>query len=129
MTVHFIGAGPGAADLITVRGRRLIAEADVVVVDRLGATAVLDELAPEVEIIDVGKRPQHHPVPQDEINRILIDRAQRGLRVVRLKGGDPFVYGRGGEEVQACLAAGIAVDVVPGISSIVADAGDPCRTA
>ena len=121
--VHLVGGGPGPVDLITVRGRRLIAEADVVVVDRLGATAVLDELAPEVEIIDVGKRPQHHPVPQDEINRILVDRAQRGLRVVRLKGGDPFVYGRGGEEVQACLAAGIAVDVVPGISSIVAVAG------
>jgi uroporphyrin-III C-methyltransferase/precorrin-2 dehydrogenase/sirohydrochlorin ferrochelatase len=80
---------------------------------------VIDELSPEVEIIDVGKRPQHHPVPQQEINEILIDRARRGLRVVRLKGGDPFVYGRGGEEVAACLAAGVAVDVVPGLSSIV----------
>jgi uroporphyrin-III C-methyltransferase/precorrin-2 dehydrogenase/sirohydrochlorin ferrochelatase len=117
--VHLVGGGPGPVDLITVRGRRLLSEADVVVTDRLGATGVIDELSPEVEIIDVGKRPQHHPVPQQEINEILIDRARRGLRVVRLKGGDPFVYGRGGEEVAACLAAGVAVDVVPGLSSIV----------
>ena len=117
--VHLVGGGPGPVDLITVRGRRLLAEADVVVIDRLGATGVVDELSPDVEIIDVGKRPQHHPVPQHAINEILIDRARRGLRVVRLKGGDPFVYGRGGEEVAACLAAGVPVDVVPGLSSIV----------
>ncbi len=117
--VHLVGGGPGPVDLITVRGRRLIAEADVVVVDRLGPTGVLAELAPDVEVIDVGKRPQHHPVPQNEINEILVDRARRGLHVVRLKGGDPFVFGRGGEEVAACLAAGIPVDVVPGLSSIV----------
>ncbi|MET0781543.1 MAG: uroporphyrinogen-III C-methyltransferase [Microbacterium sp.] len=117
--VHLVGGGPGPVDLITVRGRRLLAEADVVVADRLGPTGVISELAPEVEIIDVGKSPQNHPVPQDEINEILIDRARRGLRVVRLKGGDPFVYGRGGEEVAACLAAGIPVDVVPGLTSIV----------
>ena len=118
--VHLVGGGPGPVDLITVRGRRLIAEADVVVVDRLGATAVLDELAPDVEVIDVGKRPGHHPVPQSEINAIIVDRAKRGLQVVRLKGGDPFVYGRGGEEVLACHEAGVPVEVVPGISSIVA---------
>lgn len=118
--VHLVGGGPGPIDLLTVRGRRLLAEADVVVTDRLGPTDVLNELAADVEIIDVGKRPQHHPVPQDEINRIIVDRAGRGLRVVRLKGGDPFVYGRGGEEVHACLAAGIPVDVVPGISSVIA---------
>lgn len=117
--VHLVGGGPGPIDLLTVRGRRLLAEADVVVTDRLGPTGVLDELSPEVEIIDVGKRPTHHPVPQAEINDIIVDRARRGLRVVRLKGGDPFVYGRGGEEVQACLAAGIPVDVVPGLTSIV----------
>ncbi|MGC5223335.1 uroporphyrinogen-III C-methyltransferase [Micromonospora sp. DT81.3] len=118
--VHLVGGGPGPIDLITVRGRRLLAEADVVVTDRLGPTAVLSELDADVEIVDVGKRPGHHPVPQDEINRILVDRALAGRRVVRLKGGDPFVYGRGGEEVHACLAAGIPVDVVPGISSVVA---------
>jgi len=117
--VHLVGGGPGPVDLITVRGRRLLAEADVVVADRLGPTGVIAELSPDVEVIDVGKRPQHHPVPQDEINEILIDRARRGLRVVRLKGGDPFVYGRGGEEVAACLAAGIPVEVVPGLTSIV----------
>jgi uroporphyrin-III C-methyltransferase / precorrin-2 dehydrogenase / sirohydrochlorin ferrochelatase len=117
--VHLVGGGPGPVDLLTVRGRRLLAEADVVVVDRLGPVAVLDELSSDVEIIDVGKRPTHHPVPQAEINELLIDRARRGLRVVRLKGGDPFVYGRGGEEVQACLSAGIPVDVVPGLTSIV----------
>lgn len=117
--VHLVGGGPGPIDLLTVRGRRLLAEADVVVTDRLGPVGVLDELSPEVEIVDVGKRPTHHPVPQAEINEIIVDRARRGLRVVRLKGGDPFVYGRGGEEVQACLAAGIPVDVVPGLTSVV----------
>jgi uroporphyrin-III C-methyltransferase/precorrin-2 dehydrogenase/sirohydrochlorin ferrochelatase len=117
--VHLVGGGPGPVDLITVRGRRLLAEADVVVADRLGPTGVIGELSPDVEVIDVGKRPQHHPVPQHEIKEILIDRARRGLRVVRLKGGDPFVYGRGGEEVAACLAAGVPVDVVPGLTSIV----------
>jgi uroporphyrin-III C-methyltransferase/precorrin-2 dehydrogenase/sirohydrochlorin ferrochelatase len=117
--VHLVGGGPGPGDLITGRGRRLLAEADVVVADRLGPVGVISELAPDVEVIDVGKRPQHHPVPQHEINEILIDRARRGLRVVRLKGGDPFVYGRGGEEVAACLAAGIPIEVVPGLTSIV----------
>lgn len=117
--VHLVGGGPGPVDLLTLRGRRLLAEADVVVTDRLGPIGVLAELAPEVEVIDVGKRPQHHPVPQERIHEILIDRARRGLRVVRLKGGDPFVYGRGGEEVAACLAAGVPVDVVPGLTSVV----------
>lgn len=117
--VHLVGGGPGPIDLLTVRGRRLLAEADVVVADRLGPVGVLDELDPGVEVVDVGKRPNHHPVPQEEINRIIVDRARAGLRVVRLKGGDPFVYGRGGEEVSACLAAGVPVDVVPGLTSIV----------
>ena len=93
--VDLVGGGPGPTDLMTIRGRRLLAEADVVVADRLGPTDVLADLDPDVEIIDVGKRPRHHPVPQDEINRLLVAHASAGRRVVRLKGGDPFVYGRG----------------------------------
>ncbi|PYF99775.1 uroporphyrinogen-III C-methyltransferase [Georgenia satyanarayanai] len=116
-SVVLVGGGPGAVDLLTVRGRRALAEADVVVTDRLGPVDVLDELAPGVEVVDVGKTPGHHPVPQEEINAILVAQARRGRRVVRLKGGDPFVYGRGGEEVAACHAAGIPVEVVPGVSS------------
>ncbi|MFI2703873.1 uroporphyrinogen-III C-methyltransferase [Cellulosimicrobium composti] len=115
--VTLVGGGPGAVDLLTVRGRRALAEADVVVADRLGPVDVLDELAPGVEVIDVGKTPGNHPVPQHEINAILVEQAQRGRHVVRLKGGDPFVYGRGGEEVVACREAGVPVDVVPGVSS------------
>ncbi len=118
--VVLVGGGPGAVDLLTVRGRRALAEADVVVTDRLGPTDVLDELPSDVEVVDVGKTPGHHPVPQREINRILVERAQRGQTVVRLKGGDPFVYGRGGEEVLACREAGVAVEVVPGVSSALA---------
>ncbi|WP_369824450.1 uroporphyrinogen-III C-methyltransferase [Cellulosimicrobium sp. CUA-896] len=115
--VVLVGGGPGAVDLLTVRGRRAIAEADVVVADRLGPVDVLEELAPGVEVIDVGKTAGNHPVPQHEINAILVEQAQRGREVVRLKGGDPFVYGRGGEEVLACREAGVPVEVVPGVSS------------
>ncbi|WP_309064276.1 uroporphyrinogen-III C-methyltransferase [Microbacterium sp.] len=119
--VDLVGGGPGPVDLMTVRARRLLAEADVVVTDRLGpSAAVLSELDPDVLVIDVGKRPGDHPVPQDEINALLIAHATAGRRVVRLKGGDPFVFGRGGEEMAACLAAGIPVDVVPAPSSAVA---------
>lgn len=118
--VDLVGGGPGPTDLMTIRGRRLLAEADVVVADRLGPTDVLTDLDPDVEVIDVGKRPGHHPVPQEEINALLVAHARAGRRVVRLKGGDPFVLGRGGEEVAACLAAGVAVEVVPGISSALA---------
>jgi uroporphyrin-III C-methyltransferase/precorrin-2 dehydrogenase/sirohydrochlorin ferrochelatase len=112
-----VGGGPGDPGLITTRGRRLLADADVVVVDRLAPWALLDELDPEVLVIDVGKAPEHHAVPQEEINRLLVEHAQAGAVVVRLKGGDPFVLGRGGEEVQACRAAGVSVDVVPGVTS------------
>lgn len=119
--VDLVGGGPGPADLMTVRARRLIAEADVIVTDRLGPAAeVIRDLDPDVEVIDVGKSPGAHAVPQEEINRLIVARAARGHRVVRLKGGDPFVFGRGGEEMRACLAAGIAVDVTPGITSAIA---------
>src|SRR5699024_9188895 len=118
-SVALVGGGPGPVDLLTLRARRLLAEADVVVADRLGATAVLDQLDPDVRIIHVGKSPGHHTVTQDGINALLVEHAVAGRRVVRLKGGDPFVYGRGGEEVAACLEAGVPVEVVPGVSSAV----------
>ena len=118
--VALVGGGPGAPDLITVRGRHLLAQADVVVTDRLAPVQLLDTLGSHVEVVDVGKHRDRHPVPQDQINAILVDRAQRGLFVVRLKGGDPFVLGRGGEEALHCAAHGIPVEVVPGITSAVA---------
>ncbi len=116
-SVILIGSGPGDDGLLTVRGRQALAEADVVVTDRLGATRVLATLATDVEVINVGKSPDNHPVPQAEINAILVRHAQSGKTVVRFKGGDPFVFGRGGEEVHACLTAGIPVEVVPGVTS------------
>lgn len=119
-SVALVGGGPGDPELITLRGRRLLFEADVVVTDRLAPRGLLSELADDVEVIDCGKAPHRHNLTQDQINQVLIDRAGQGLRVVRLKGGDPFVFGRGGEEVQACLAAGITVQVVPGITSALA---------
>jgi uroporphyrin-III C-methyltransferase/precorrin-2 dehydrogenase/sirohydrochlorin ferrochelatase len=115
--VVLVGGGPGEPDLLTLRGRRELAAADVVVVDRLAPQAVLDELAPGVLILDVGKVPGRHPVPQHEINRLLVEHATAGRRVVRLKGGDPYLLGRGGEEVAACREAGVAVTVVPGVTS------------
>ena len=115
--VVLVGGGPGAADLMTIRARRALSEADVVVTDRLGPTSVLAELPSDVEVIDVGKTPGLHAVTQDEINRILVDHAQRGRVVVRLKGGDPFLFGRGGEEELALAAHGIPVEVVPGVTS------------
>jgi uroporphyrin-III C-methyltransferase/precorrin-2 dehydrogenase/sirohydrochlorin ferrochelatase len=115
--VVLVGGGPGDADLLTLRGRRELAGADVVVVDRLAPRGVLDELVPGVLILDVGKAPGRHPVPQHAINQLLIDHARAGRRVVRLKGGDPFLLGRGGEEVAACRAAGVPVEVVPGVTS------------
>ena len=117
--VALVGGGPGDAGLVTVRGRRLVAEADVVVVDRLAPRALLDELADDVVVVDVGKSSGHHPVPQEEINGLLVHHARAGRRVVRLKGGDPFVFGRGSEEAEVCRLAGVAVEVVPGVTSAV----------
>jgi uroporphyrin-III C-methyltransferase/precorrin-2 dehydrogenase/sirohydrochlorin ferrochelatase len=119
-SVALVGGGPGDPGLITVRGRRLLAEADVVVVDRLAPQALLAGLDAGVEVIDMGKAPHGLGATQEEINAVLVDRARAGRRVVRLKGGDPFVFGRGGEEVAACVAAGVPVDVVPGVSSALA---------
>jgi len=117
--VALVGGGPGDPDLITVRGRRLLAEADVVVADRLGPRGLLDELAPDVEIIDASKIPYGRALAQEAINEVLIARAKAGKFVVRLKGGDPFVFGRGFEELLACAEAGVPCSVVPGITSSV----------
>ena len=117
--VALVGGGPGVDGLLTTRGHELLASADVVVVDRLAPRAVVDRLPASVRVIDVGKTPGHHPVPQSRINDILVEEAQRGLGVVRLKGGDPYVLGRGGEERDACEAHGIRVEVVPGVTSAV----------
>lgn len=117
--VVLVGGGPGDPGLITVSGRQWLARADVVVTDRLGPTSLLSELGADIEIIDVGKTAGHHPIPQHEINRILVERARAGHTVVRLKGGDPFVLGRGGEEALHCLAHGVPVEVVPGVTSAV----------
>ncbi|GAB3185553.1 hypothetical protein GCM10027060_24770 [Nesterenkonia halophila] len=115
--VTLVGGGPGAADLMTVRARDALAAADVVYHDRLAPTDDLPAWAPRAELVDVGKRPGHHRVPQEEIGRMLVSAARAGRVVVRLKGGDPYVFARGGEEVAACRAAGVSVTVVPGISS------------
>jgi uroporphyrin-III C-methyltransferase/precorrin-2 dehydrogenase/sirohydrochlorin ferrochelatase len=118
--VALVGGGPGDPELITVRGRRLLAQADVVVADRLAPPELLAELAPHVEMIDASKIPYGRSMAQDAINEVLIDRAKAGKFVVRLKGGDPFVFARGYEEVLACADAGIAVSVVPGVTSAIA---------
>ncbi|WP_245730655.1 uroporphyrinogen-III C-methyltransferase [Micromonospora pallida] len=115
--VTLVGAGPGDPDLVTRRGLDRLAEADVVVADRLVPHALLRELRPGVRVIDVSKVPRGAFVPQERINEILVEEARAGHRVVRFKGGDSFVFGRGMEEVLACQTAGVPVEVVPGISS------------
>ncbi|MGW4929243.1 uroporphyrinogen-III C-methyltransferase [Agromyces sp. NPDC004153] len=122
--VVLVGAGPGDAGLLTIRGLRALEAADVIVADRLGARGVLDGLADEgvelhAEVVDVGKLPGHHAVPQDVINELLVTLARDGKQVVRLKGGDPFIFGRGGEELAHCRDRGIDVEVVPGITSAI----------
>jgi uroporphyrin-III C-methyltransferase len=118
MTVFLVGAGPGDPELITVKAARLIAQADVIVHDRLADDSIIQLAAPGVDLIDVGKKPGN-PTPQETINALLVHLGAQGLNVVRLKGGDPFVFGRGGEEAEALIAAGIAFEVVPGITSAV----------
>ena len=123
VTVHegvaLVGGGPGDPELITVRGRRLLANADVVVADRLAPPELLAELPPHVEVIDAAKIPYGRAMAQEAINDVLIDRAKAGKFVVRLKGGDPFVFARGYEEVIACAEAGVPVTVVPGVTSAI----------
>lgn len=116
---YLVGAGPGRADLITVRGLQLLHRADVVIYDRLIAQELLDEIRPGAECIFVGKEPGRHTLSQDAINDLLIARVRLGKQVVRLKGGDPFVFGRGGEEAAALAAAGLPFEIVPGISSAI----------
>ncbi|MCL8494364.1 uroporphyrinogen-III C-methyltransferase [Corynebacterium sp. B5-R-101] len=125
MSIHpvvLVGGGPGAWDLITVRGMRALQEAEVIVADHLGPTAQLDKLCDvdAKELIDVSKIPYRAQVAQERINEILIEHAQAGRRVVRLKGGDPYVFGRGFEELTALTAAGLPVEVIPGVTSAVA---------
>ncbi|TGY87615.1 uroporphyrinogen-III C-methyltransferase [Marinicauda algicola] len=122
--VHLVGAGPGDPELLTVKAARLIRDADVIVHDRLVSPEVLDRARRDALRIDVGKTRGAHPVPQERICEILIEHASQGKRVVRLKGGDSFIFGRGGEEVEAVRAAGIAVEVTPGISAALACAAN-----
>ena len=117
--VVLVGGGPGDPGLITVRGHQAVTHADVVVADHLGPQSLLASLPPGVEVIDAAKLPRGRSMAQEQINALLVERALAGQRVVRLKGGDPFVFGRGMEEVKACIAAGVPVEVVPGVTSAV----------
>ena len=117
---YLIGAGPGRVDLITVRGLRLLQKAEVVIYDRLIAQELLDEIRPDAETIFVGKVPGHHIMQQELINQVIVERVAAGKQVVRLKGGDPFVFGRGGEEALALKEAGLPFEIIPGITSSIA---------
>ena len=121
--VALVGGGPGDPDLITVRGRRLLAQADVVIADRLGPRELLDELPPHVEVVDAAKIPYGRAMAQEAINAALVEHARAGRFVVRLKGGDPYVFGRGGEEAAELAAAGVPVTVVPGVTSAISVPG------
>ena len=129
--VVLVGAGPGAAGLMTLAGRETLASADVVVHDALVDASVLALASPAAKRIYAGKRAGQHRFPQDRIHQILVSHARRGLSVVRLKGGDPFVFGRGGEEAEACRRAGVPFRIIPGVSSgnaVPACAGIPVKT-
>ncbi|MGH3364948.1 MAG: uroporphyrinogen-III C-methyltransferase [Nocardioidaceae bacterium] len=117
--VVLVGGGPGDPELVTVAARRALSEADVVVADRLAPRELLGELSPDVELVDVAKLPRGRSASQDEINRVIVERAREGKRVVRFKGGDPFVFGRGYEEAIACAEAGVPCTVVPGVTSAI----------
>ena len=118
-TVVLVGGGPGPIDLLTVRGRNALAQADVVVYDRLGPGVHIEALAPTAQLVFVGKEAGNHTVPQEQINQILVEHAKAGKRVVRLKGGDSFVFGRGGEELEFCAKNDVATHVVPGVTSAI----------
>jgi len=122
VTVYLVGAGPGDPGLLTRRGEELLRAADVIVYDRLAPRALLELARRDAELVDVGKAPGDVAMTQDEINALLVARGAAGREVVRLKGGDPFVFGRGGEEAEACLAAGVQFEVVPGVTSAIAAA-------
>ncbi len=119
-TVYLVGAGPGDVGLLTLRGAELIQRADVLVYDALVSTELLGMAPPQAEVIYAGKRSNNHAIPQDELNLLLVERARAGKNVVRLKGGDPFVFGRGAEEAEALADAGIPFEIVPGVTSVVA---------
>jgi uroporphyrin-III C-methyltransferase/precorrin-2 dehydrogenase/sirohydrochlorin ferrochelatase len=121
--VVLVGGGPGDPELVTVAARRALSEADVVVADRLAPRDLLSELSPDVELVDVAKLPRGRSATQETINRVVVERARAGKRVVRFKGGDPFVFGRGYEEVQACADAGVPCRVVPGLTSAISVPG------
>ena len=117
--VHLVGAGPGDPDLLTVKAARLIRQARLIVHDGLVSTEILALASPDAERISVAKQRSRHSMPQEAINALLVERALAGEAVVRLKGGDPFIFGRGGEEMEACRAAGVPVEIVPGISAAI----------
>ncbi|MDO4687231.1 MAG: SAM-dependent methyltransferase, partial [Corynebacterium sp.] len=121
MNVTLVGGGPGAWDLITVRGMRALQDADVILADHLGPTSELAQLCSidDKEVIDASKLPYGRQMAQSKINELMIEHAKAGKKVVRLKGGDPYVFGRGFEEVQACAEAGIQCEVIPGVSSAI----------